>query len=76
MWLVYVLCVRLGGGAWLVSVVSICLVCETWGRGMVGQCGCVYVLCVRLGGGAWLVSVVSICLVCETWGRGMVGQCG
>ena len=30
-WLVYVLCVRLGGGAWLVSVVSICLVCETWG---------------------------------------------
>ena len=31
MWLVYVLCVRLGGGAWLVSVVSICLVCETWG---------------------------------------------
>ena len=60
MWLVYVLCVRLGEGQ----------------GHMVGQCQLVYVLCVRLGGGAWLVSVVSICLVCETWGRGMVGQCG
>ena len=38
-WLVYVLFVRLVEGAWLVSVVSICLVCKTWGRGMVCQCG-------------------------------------
>ena len=30
---------RLVGGAWLVSVVSICRVCETLGRGMVCQCG-------------------------------------
>ena len=66
---------RLGGGAWLVSVVSICLVCETWGRAG-WSVWLVYVMCVRLGGGAWLASVVSICLVCETWGRGMVGQCG
>ena len=52
---------RLGEGAWLVSVVGICLVCETWRRGMVGQCGW-YMSCVcDLGEGhGWLVWLVYV----------------
>ena len=52
MWLLYVTAARLGGGACLISVVTICHDCKTWWRrACLISVVTIYVTAARLGGG-------------------------
>ena len=74
MWLLYVAAARLGGGACLISVVTICrcktarLVATGLG-GMFDQCGYYMSLLQDLVEEACLISVVTICRCFKTWWR-------